>query len=81
MVHSTYLLTFSILQVGLWAAVDKYNHDVVIKLVPSDSNELVVATKLSTEPMQSDPNNFIVPILDILKYNQGYSVIVMPRYG
>lgn len=75
------LINVDTLQVGLWAAVDKHQHDVVIKLVQNDSSELMVAKKLSTEPMKSDPNNFTIPILDILKYDQGYSFIVMPRYG
>ncbi|KAK7684505.1 hypothetical protein QCA50_012452 [Cerrena zonata] len=66
---------------GIWAALDSQHRDVVIKLVPSQSDELKIATKLSTEPMKSDPNNFIVPILDVLQYNAGFSFLVMPRWS
>ena len=61
------------------AAVNANGRDVVIKIARVDSEELAIFRMLNTEPLLSDPHNFTVPIVDILKYDDNYSFIVMPR--
>ena len=35
---------------------------------------------LTTDWAKSNPNNLVVPILDVLRYDETFGFIVMPRY-
>lgn len=53
--------------------------DIITKLVLSDFTELAIARMLITELLLSGPQNFTLPILDMLKYNDNYFCIVISR--
>lgn len=74
------LLT-SLHQYGVTAAVSPSHGDVVIKLLRYDCPELAIFSMLASEPMRSDPLNLTIPVIEILKYDQSYSFVVMPRYA
>ncbi|PIL36661.1 hypothetical protein GSI_00350 [Ganoderma sinense ZZ0214-1] len=49
-------------------------------LIPTDSQELKIATHLSSPKMRKDPRNHCVPVLDVFpdKDDPNHSYIVMP---
>ncbi|KAI8984969.1 kinase-like domain-containing protein [Trametes punicea] len=53
---------------------------VLMKRVRSDSDELAIATYLSSDPLRDDPRNHCVPILDVLRdpEDEEISFLVMP---
>ncbi|KAF8916837.1 hypothetical protein CPB85DRAFT_1288140 [Mucidula mucida] len=65
----------------VWAARDKKGRDVIIKAIsgPLPSKELLALRRLSTEPLQNDPRNHTIPVLDYVIFN-GQVFVVMPRW-
>ena len=53
---------------------------VLMKKVKSDSQEVRIATYLSSADLREDPDNHCVPILDVLRdpYDASLSFLVMP---
>ncbi|KAF9553732.1 hypothetical protein CPC08DRAFT_672908 [Agrocybe pediades] len=58
----------------------KDNQKVVLKRVRTDTDEINLATLLSSAPMKEDPRNCAVPILDVLLIpaDDEYALLVMP---
>ncbi|GBE83928.1 hypothetical protein SCP_0509870 [Sparassis crispa] len=67
----------------LFAARDRLNRDVVIKVISKGTegaNERRTLELLNSEPLRSDPANTTVPVLDFLEY-EDYCFAVMPCCG
>ncbi|KAL6302707.1 kinase-like domain-containing protein [Sparassis latifolia] len=64
----------------LFAARDRMNRDVVIKVISKGeegANERRILEILNSEPLRSDPANATIPVLDFLEY-EDYCFAVMP---
>lgn len=59
--------------------MNSLRRDVVIKLLYRNSSERLIFNLLASEPIRSDPLNFTVPVIEILKYDEEFSFVVMPR--
>ncbi|CAL1698376.1 unnamed protein product [Somion occarium] len=72
-----------LLKPTLFLGINDSQRDIVIKLLfnNSEEQEAAILKRLMSEPLRSDPLNTVVPILDLLSYNERYSFVVMPRWG
>jgi len=63
-----------------YLAVDRYNRNVHIKVVPSSSAELRIVKHLSSNALRADPRNHTIPTICILPAGE-WTFIVQPWWG
>ncbi|KAK7676330.1 hypothetical protein QCA50_020713 [Cerrena zonata] len=61
--------------------VNKERRDVLVKLVPTDGEELKIFQLFKTGLLCEDELTTIIPALDTLTFDERWSFIVMPRWG
>ncbi|CAL1698365.1 unnamed protein product [Somion occarium] len=68
----------------IFPAVDKNRRDVIVKFLFNDAentHEVSILKHLISESLRSDPLNKVIPVFDVLTYDDRYSFVVMPRWG